>query len=239
MQYVSTYRAEFNLEMKWNSIALPSDFLIFMAEQIRMADGKHIEDASMEMDEQVVGDHVARIKLLNEYPNLVNIRSCNLMIEDCVMRYLFDSVLDHIVDHCKQLLNHSLMKNTKYIYLVGGFSSNSYLQQRVHYEFGHCSPFNTKVVTPRDPILCVVDGAARYGLNRDYICSRTLNRTYGVSIERELGEFKRLFPSIEIAKDQIRKTESSSWVQHCFFPYVGPETKFCTKTFSCSFSHRL
>jgi len=220
MDYVSVYREEG--QKQWNHIALPFDFISEMAECIR-AENPSPNGVKTEMeddDDRVVSEYVAQCQVYGGYKYLVKMEDDSLCLEDCLMRHLFDSVLDPIVMHCGKLLSHSLMRKTKYIVLVGGFSSNMYLQRRVHYEFGHLSPFKMKVITPAHPILSVVDGAARYGLNRDYISSRTLNKTYGVSIEREWGEFKKCFPETEIAKDQLRVTGGSKWVKHCFFPFV-------------------
>lgn len=193
-----------------------------MAECIRANDPALQQVNEMEVDnEEVISRHLQRVKVYNGYGGLVGIRDQDkLILEDSVFRHLFDCVLDRIVSHCQGLLQHSLMRKTAYIVLVGGFSSNLYLQRRIHYEFGHLSPFKMRVVTPAHPILCVVDGASRYGLKRDYIASRTLNKTYGVSIERRLSEFKKLFPKVVVTKDRIRKTGDESWVQRCFCPFV-------------------
>lgn len=73
-----------------------------------------------------------------------------------------------------------------YICLVGGLGSSKYLQHRITEKFGPSSKFGLNIIIPSRPILSVVDGAARFGLQPDYIQARTLAKTYGNAIDPKI-----------------------------------------------------
>merc|ERR1712228_570657 len=100
---------------------------------------------------------------------------------------LFDKVVDPILNHCKYLLTDTIMAdNTAYICLVGGLGSSKYLQYRMTSQFGPSSKHGLNIIIPSRPILSVVDGAARFGLQPDYIQARTLAKTYGNAIDPKI-----------------------------------------------------
>merc|ERR1712130_913605 len=101
---------------------------------------------------------------------------------------LFDKVVDPILNHCKYLLTDTIMKEkTNYICLVGGLGSSKYLQHRITEKFGPSSKYGLNIIVPSRPILSVVDGAARFGLQPDYIQARTLSKTYGNAIDPKIN----------------------------------------------------
>ena len=95
---------------------------------------------------------------------------------------LFDVVMDPIIDHVKKLLNNQVMENCNYLCLVGGLSCSPYFQHQMKEEFGLNSDYKLKLVIPRRPILSVVEGAAYFGLIKNYIKARVLRYTYGKTI---------------------------------------------------------
>ena len=97
---------------------------------------------------------------------------------------LFDKIVEPILSHIEFLLNDTIMADRcDYICLVGGLGSSGYLQHRIISQFGIKSRYGLNIIIPKRPILSVVDGAARFGLQPDYIQARTLAKTYGNAID--------------------------------------------------------
>ena len=94
---------------------------------------------------------------------------------------MFDHVINPAIMHINKLLNEpKLMRNCKYLCLVGGFSCSKYFQYRMNKEFGTRSKWHLDVIIPKKPILSVVTGAAYFGITKNYIRSRILRQTYGI-----------------------------------------------------------
>ena len=77
---------------------------------------------------------------------------------------LFNIVLDPILKHLERVLSSKALRRCKYLFLCGGFAANKYLEHRVRFQFGQ----RLQVFVPQHPGLCVVDGAARYGLRPNF-----------------------------------------------------------------------
>eukprot|EP01084_Bolivina_argentea_P056937 104111_1 len=92
------------------------------------------------------------------------------------------------------------MDGCKFLCLVGGFSQSKHLQYKMYRNFGTKSDYNVLIFTPKRPILSVVDGAARMGLNPDFISGRTIGKTYGIAIQKDLDEFRALYPQSQWEK---------------------------------------
>ena len=99
------------------------------------------------------------------------------------------------------------MEGCKYLCLAGGFSQSKHLQTKIFQAFGTKSKYEVMIFTPTRPILSVVDGAARMGLRPDFISARTIAKTYGIAIQKDLEEFKRIYPNANtlIPKNKIGK----------------------------------
>ena len=95
---------------------------------------------------------------------------------------LFDVVMDPIMGHTKKLLNNPTMNGCKYLCLVGGLSCSPYFQYQMKQNFGKNSEYGLQLIIPRRPILSVVEGAAYFGLIKNYIKARILRYTYGKTI---------------------------------------------------------
>ena len=52
-----------------------------------------------------------------------------------VWRSLFEEIVTPIIDHCVKILATPQMKDTKYIFLVGGFANSKYFQMRMQTAF--------------------------------------------------------------------------------------------------------
>ena len=134
---------------------------------------------------------------------------------------IFDSIVNPLVNHIRDLLNshHGLT----HIAMAGGGTESKYVQFRMKSEFGMNSKYKMKFVFPEKPMLCVVDGAIRYALYKEFVTERVMKYTYGVLIGRTL-ESARKHPNISeehIEKykyfDQIEKKYK---VRQCFAPFV-------------------
>jgi len=150
-----------------------------------------LEKKVEEMQDEVEG---CDIDVLVENVELCNKRGLiSLKDEYLCLHYqvwcevLFDKIVNPIVDHIEYLLNNTVMKEQcKYLCIVGGLGSSKYLQYRLHKAFGEHSKYHLTLVVPARPILSVVDGAARFGLQPDYIQARTLMKTYGNAIDPKI-----------------------------------------------------
>jgi len=164
---------------KWHNVQLPFDFCTFLEERVEEGkDGADCEDLETLVESTEIEGHKRLISLEDEYLRL------NYMIWTT---QLFDLVVQPILDHCTYLLNETIMKDaTNYICLVGGLGSSKYLQHRIKQSFGPSSKYGLNIIIPSRPILSVVDGAARFGLQPDYIQARTLSKTYGNAIDPKI-----------------------------------------------------
>ena len=110
-------------------------------------------------------------------------------------KLLFDHVMDPIVKHIHQLLNEpKLMRNCKYLCLVGGLSTSPYFQSILRDTFGPKSKYRLTLIIPQRPILCVVEGAAYFGITKNYIKSRILRYTYGtiVGLPETIAQMRKI-----------------------------------------------
>jgi len=168
-----------NDDDKWHNVQLPFDFCTFLEEKVEDLK-EEIEDCDLEtlVEETEINNKTGYISLEDEY----------LRLNYFIWRtQLFDLVIEPILDHCKYLLTETIMKNdTNYICLVGGLGSSKYLQYKITSTFGPSSKFGLNIIIPSRPILSVVDGAARFGLQPDYIQARTLSKTYGNAIDPKI-----------------------------------------------------
>ena len=221
IQFASENKSE--NERKYHNIKLPFEFTQEIEKYIEK-DMKNLinndndnddDEDDEDDDDEIIEIYFKKYKLFNKYKNLIKSDGEFLSIEESIMRYLFDIIIDKIINHCRKLLNEELLISSKYILLVGGFSESLYLQNKILFEFGPLSYFKKKILTQKRPILCVVDGAARFGLKPNYILSRTMTKTYGISIQKDIKQFKKSYPNIKLDKNI-----GGNYVNNCFFPFV-------------------
>ena len=111
---------------------------------------------------------------------------------------MFNETIEPIVKHCDKLLKMNGLKDTKYIFLVGGFAASKYFQDYIKQYFKEY--VNIKIVVPNLPGLCVVDGASKYGLYPNFVKIRKMPKHYGIQIARKISEINQ-----EIPKEWIQK----------------------------------
>ncbi len=80
------------------------------------------------------------------------------------------------------------------------------------------------VVAPPRPILSVVHGSVQMGLNRKYVSSRCMPRTYGIKCGTPEETIREEYPSISEAFIREHKYRSAAdgemWVNGIFSPFV-------------------
>jgi len=96
---------------------------------------------------------------------------------------VFEPVISDVLDLIQKQLHQS--QNCNAIFMVGGFGSSRYLEERVRQEFSHLVGL---VAVPQRPELAVVRGAVYAGLNTKTINMRVARRWYGVDANMPFEE---------------------------------------------------
>ncbi|KAF9335389.1 hypothetical protein BG006_000176 [Podila minutissima] len=96
---------------------------------------------------------------------------------------VFEPVISDVLDLIHKQLHQS--QNCSAIFMVGGFGSSRYLEERVRQEFSHLVGL---IAVPQRPELAVVRGAVYAGLNTKTINMRVARRWYGVDANMPFEE---------------------------------------------------
>ena len=158
------------------------------------------------------------IFLLIHIHSLVDLDDDYLKISTMLWQSLFDVVMDPIIAHVKKLLNNKVMNKCKYLCIVGGLSCSQYFQHEMKKQFGTDSDYGLRLIIPRRPILSVVEGAAYFGLIKNYIKARILRYTYGKTIIWPLQTaIQNNVPQPHIDKYKIFNKHANAYgVKSCF-----------------------
>ncbi|ETO35406.1 hypothetical protein RFI_01659 [Reticulomyxa filosa] len=187
---------------KFHSVTLPIEFDIFMQ-------GKY-EDI-----EQVVND----FQFYGKPCQIQYIATCLRMSHEVWMK-MFDDLIDLIIVHTTTLINTNaelLKHKLKCICLVGGFSKSEYLHKRITDEFAA----HYHIFLPRYHILSVVDGAARIGKISNFVKSRIVNKTYGVSRAVHVLEATNSGVSADhIQNHKFTTSDGQEFVNNCFDVFI-------------------
>ncbi|KAG0255202.1 hypothetical protein BG011_005293 [Mortierella polycephala] len=97
---------------------------------------------------------------------------------------VFEPVISDVLDLIQKQL-HQSQQTCSAIFMVGGFGSSRYLEERVRQEFSHLVDL---VAVPQRPELAVVRGAVYAGLNTKTINMRVARRWYGVDANMPFEE---------------------------------------------------
>ena len=160
-----------NKEKKWYNVRLPTDFCSFLEEKIEEMNNETVEEIEDIVDNAKISGLSGLVTFEDEY----------LSIDISVWKAMFDHVINPIILHIQRLLNEpKLMRNCKYLCLVGGLSCSAYFQYKMIERFGYKSRYNLEIIIPKRPLLSVVEGAAYFGITKNYIKARVLKRTYGI-----------------------------------------------------------
>ncbi|PKK64597.1 actin-like ATPase domain-containing protein [Rhizophagus irregularis] len=97
------------------------------------------------------------------------------------VKKMFDPVIEKIIELISKHLDES--NDVSAMLLVGGFSESKYLQELISQKFQ--DRLQNKIYFPEHPATAIVEGAVKYGLNREVIATRVLKWTYGTDVARK------------------------------------------------------
>lgn len=107
----------------------------------------------------------------------------SICISPEVMKQIFKSTLDGLIGEVHKQFELLGNKKCDIMYLVGGFSTSTLLQERINQEFGDRVG---KIVVPPIPGAAIVEGAVAFGIDPSrYNVVRVSRLTYGASCSRE------------------------------------------------------
>ena len=188
------YENYLNKKSKKHNVRIPDDFLAFVEEKCANS-GSGEED---KFPEDIVAEYVYLGK-----SGMVVLNEEYLEINEVIWKeFMFDVVINPTIKCIKELLNEAIvMRNCKQLCLVGGLSCSKYFQYRMENTFGPISKYRLQIIIPKRPILSVVQGAAYFGITKNYIKARRLRKTYGISGNIPIDTAK----SLGIPEDYIKK----------------------------------
>eukprot|EP01083_Nonionella_stella_P081209 223580_1 len=159
------------VKKRWYNVWLPSEFIEFLEDKI---------ESFNDLNVTTIEDMVSNAKI-SGFSNLISFEEGYLEIDVMVWRLMFDHVINPIIFNIQKLLdNAEQMRDCRYLCLVGGLACNTYFQSKMKRHFGVESRYNLDVMIPQRPMLCVVEGAAYFGITPNYIKARILKKTYGI-----------------------------------------------------------
>lgn len=124
-----------------------------------------------------------------------------LKLSHVVMEKLFQSTLEKIVQHIKEVLHKPrLSSSITHLFLVGGFAESQLLQDEVKRQFSR----TLKVIIPQDVSLSVLKGAVMFGLDPHIVSLRKATHTYGI------GVFQPFQPGLH-SEDKLIISEGKKW----------------------------
>eukprot|EP01083_Nonionella_stella_P312689 1119280_1 len=225
-------KEEFSGQDKHN-VRIPFEFINFMQDKVD-------ENESSEQIEMDIETFVASRTAFGE-SNLLSLSDEFLEIGRKGWERMFNHVVDPIVNHIHKLLAEpKLMRNCKYLCLVGGFSSSLYFQNKMKKAFGAKSKYGMQMIVPTRPILSVVEGAAYFGITPNYIKARVLRYTYGSHVSSS----KRTAISAGVPSDHMERCTfydqyRKAWfVKDCFEIFAKKNQEICTGQIIRKYSER-
>ena len=168
-----TFYADVQEQRQSHSISVPRNFIEFLIQQYRGG----ISSANMNAvdimdlsDDEDVDDDKEDIEYVREYlkdkskelygnDDMIILQThqystYSLEFKNQIWFDMFDVVIDPLIEHVRKILEDEVMRNTNYIFLVGGLASSRYYQQRMKDVF-HTKPYSIKVVVPQLPVECL------------------------------------------------------------------------------------
>ena len=204
---------------EFHNIRIPYDFLSFLEEKMDGTGDKDDdsyndddeEESQFDIEEAVT--KMVKECSINGHDGYANFSEEFLSLHINLWREMFDVSINPIIEHCKLLCrDKKLLKNTKYVCLVGGLSSSSYFESRINETFGLESSYKFTIIKPERPMLTVVEGAALFGITQNYIQARVLSKTYGVEGALFLDEAKSIkIPDSHIEAHKLYHPHHEKW----------------------------
>ncbi|CAG8440531.1 18337_t:CDS:2 [Rhizophagus irregularis] len=159
-----------------------------------------------------------------------------LVFED--VKGMFDPFITKIISLIGDQLNQLRNKNKECsaMMLVGGFSESKYLQDRIKNEFNSIVP---KISVPSLPVIAVIKGGVKFGLDVESVVKRVLKRTYGdppsemlpngytVVFEAIASRGKEILANDKVIKEFRLSSSTQRSVNFNIYVTKDPEAKFC------------
>ena len=105
-----------------------------------------------------------------------------MILSNDIVTALFNETIDQIVDGVRAVFQNPKCKGIQYIFMMGGFSENKYLQAAIKPEFD-----NSGLVS-REAQLAILKGAVLFGHHQSQVVSRVARRTYCTSSSQLFDE---------------------------------------------------
>lgn len=102
-----------------------------------------------------------------------------LVLPSPLVRSLFAPTIANLVECLRDIKRNAVLRNLRYVFLVGGFSSSPLIQAaaRAELEAGRC-----EVLSARRPDVAIVRGASLFASNAEVFSTRKARLTYGVVV---------------------------------------------------------
>ncbi|KAH7639079.1 hypothetical protein HUG17_3112 [Dermatophagoides farinae] len=134
-----------------------------------------------------------------------------IRIDMILMNQLFRSVIDPLIDICRQILEEQKSNNIRYMFLTGGFARSAMIDQQIKLMFES----KLMVVIPSQAHLAVLYGACQYGLDPTLIRSRRVRQTYGIAIMERFDQ--SIHPH---SKRMVSAQDQTEWCTDVFDKFV-------------------
>ncbi|XP_060596205.1 heat shock 70 kDa protein 12B-like [Ruditapes philippinarum] len=129
-----------------------------------------------------------------------------LRVEASVIKKLFESPIDSMIEHVQQILAKPNMQKVETILLVGGFSECKLAQDLIQKELQH-----KRVIIPEETGLVVLKGAVRFGHFQNIVRSRIMTHTYGLSVVEDFVERKHKNAKVKFINGQ-KHADDVFWI---------------------------
>ena len=112
----------------------------------------------------------------------VELDDTTLYLKFSLVAELLQPAIDGILS-CTTSVLERLKGDIDTIYLVGGFGGCKYVYEKIStLNKANYKEHNIRIIVPKDHSLAVAQGAVKYRLEPDIICSRIMDATYGTDI---------------------------------------------------------
>lgn len=136
-----------------------------------------IPPAFVEILSEKSGENFEKIVKTSQHKSSLSFSGDKLYIDHSLFTSFFESSVNDIISHIKDIFNSDICRVLDGVVMVGGFAESMIVNSAVKRAFP-----DKKFIIPVEAGLAVAKGAVLYGHDPDIICSRTCRYTYGKSI---------------------------------------------------------
>eukprot|EP01084_Bolivina_argentea_P255736 430269_1 len=122
------------------------------------------------------------------WSNMLSFENNRLLISTKIWKHLFNKVIDPVIDEIKGLLD-TMNKAVNHLIITGGLSKSKYYQHRINEAFGQNTKYNLLIQNLKNPILSVLNGALKLGMQPNAMCTvKRLKYMYGIKFDASNDE---------------------------------------------------